>query len=63
MGIVGLGGATFPTHIKYMIPKDKKPNYLIINAVECEPMLTSDHRLMLGKGLETLIGIEILKRL
>ncbi len=62
MGIVGLGGATFPTHIKYMIPKDKKPNYLIINAVECEPMLTSDHRLMLEKGLETLIGIEILKK-
>jgi electron transport complex protein RnfC len=62
MGIVGLGGATFPTHIKYMIPKDKKPEYLIINAVECEPMLTADHRLMLEKGMEILIGTEILKK-
>lgn len=61
-GIVGLGGATFPTHVKYMIPKDKKAEYLIINAVECEPMLTSDHRLMLEKGEETLIGVKILMK-
>lgn len=61
-GIVGLGGATFPTHVKYMIPKDKTPDYLIINAVECEPMLTADHRLMMEKGMEMLIGVEILKK-
>jgi Na+-translocating ferredoxin:NAD+ oxidoreductase subunit C len=61
-GIVGLGGATFPTHVKYMIPKDKTPEYLIINAVECEPMLTADHRLMLEKGTEMLIGTEILMK-
>ncbi len=61
-GIVGLGGATFPTHIKYMIPKDKTPEYLIINAVECEPMLSADHRLMLEKGMEILIGTEILMK-
>ena len=52
MGIVGLGGATFPTHIKYMIPEGKKAEYLIINAVECEPYLTSDHRVMLEHAEE-----------
>jgi len=61
-GIVGLGGATFPTHIKYMLPKDKTAEYLIINAVECEPMLTADHRLMLEKGEEMLIGVKILMK-
>ena len=46
MGIVGLGGATFPAHIKYSVPEGKKAEYLIINAAECEPYLTSDHRVM-----------------
>lgn len=62
MGIVGLGGAAFPTHIKYMLPQGKKADYLIINAVECEPYLTSDYRLMKEKAEECLIGIEILKK-
>lgn len=62
MGIVGLGGAAFPTHIKYMIPEGKKADYLIINAVECEPYLTSDYRLMKESAEECLIGIEILKK-
>ena len=44
MGIVGLGGATFPAHIKYSVPEGKKAEYLIINAAECEPCLSSDHR-------------------
>jgi electron transport complex protein RnfC len=61
-GIVGLGGATFPTHVKLMIPDGKKAEYLIINGVECEPYLTSDHRLMLEKGEEMLIGIKILMK-
>ncbi len=61
-GIVGLGGATFPTHVKLMIPDGKKAEYLIINGVECEPYLTSDHRLMLEKGEEMLIGIQILMK-
>ncbi len=61
-GIVGLGGATFPTHVKLSIPQGKKAEYLIINAVECEPYLTSDHRLMLEKGEEILIGIQILMK-
>ena len=59
-GIVGLGGACFPTHVKYMIPPDKKVDYLIINAAECEPYISTDHRLMLEKGEECLIGIEAL---
>lgn len=61
-GIVGLGGATFPTHVKLMIPDGKKAEYLIVNGVECEPYLTSDHRLMLEKGEQVLIGIKILMK-
>jgi Na+-translocating ferredoxin:NAD+ oxidoreductase subunit C len=59
-GIVGLGGATFPAHIKLMPPPGKKCDILIINGVECEPYLTSDHRLMLEKGDEIMVGITIL---
>ena len=62
MGIVGLGGATFPTHIKYSIAPDKKAEYLIINAVECEPYLTSDHRVMMEHAEEICIGISILRK-
>ena len=62
MGIVGLGGATFPTHVKMMVPDGKTAEYLIINGVECEPYLTSDHRLMLENGEEMLIGTSILMK-
>ncbi len=62
MGVVGLGGATFPSHVKLMVPDGKKAEYLLINGVECEPYLTSDHRLMLERGEEMLIGIQILKK-
>ena len=62
MGIVGLGGATFPSHVKISVPKGKKADILIINGVECEPYLTSDHRLMLEKGEEILTGIQLLMR-
>ncbi len=61
-GIVGMGGATFPTHVKLSIPNGCKAEYLIINGVECEPYLTSDHRTMLERGEELLIGVEILKK-
>ena len=61
-GIVGLGGATFPTHVKLMIPKGKKAECLIINGVECEPYLTSDHRLMIEKGDELMVGIQIIMK-
>ncbi len=59
-GIVGLGGATFPSHVKLQVKKDKKIDCLIINGVECEPYLTADHRLMLEKAEEILVGIRIL---
>jgi electron transport complex protein RnfC len=61
-GIVGLGGATFPSHVKLTVPAGKKCNVLIINGVECEPFLTSDHRLMLERGEEILTGVEILMK-
>ncbi len=61
-GIVGMGGATFPTHVKLSIPNGCKAEYLIINGVECEPYLTSDHRTMLERGEELLVGVEILKK-
>jgi len=61
-GIVGLGGATFPSHVKLTVPSGKKCDILIINGVECEPYLTSDHRLMMERGEEILIGISILMK-
>jgi len=61
-GIVGLGGATFPSHVKLTVPSGKKCKVLIINGVECEPYLTSDHRLMLEKGEEILTGVSILMK-
>lgn len=61
-GIVGMGGATFPTHVKVSIPKGKKAEVLIINGVECEPYLTADHRLMLEKGEEIIVGTKILMK-
>ncbi|HIV99442.1 MAG TPA: electron transport complex subunit RsxC [Candidatus Ornithospirochaeta avicola] len=62
MGIVGLGGATFPSDVKFRIPTGKKVEALIINAVECEPYLTSDYRTMIERTDEVLEGIEILKK-
>lgn len=61
-GVVGLGGAAFPTNVKYMIPEGKKAEFLIINGVECEPYLTSDNRIMLENTEEIFIGIEIMKK-
>ncbi len=61
-GVVGLGGATFPSHVKLMVPDGRKAEYLLINGVECEPYLTSDHRLMLERGEEMLIGVRILMK-
>ena len=59
-GIVGLGGACFPTQVKLMPPPGKKAEVLIINGVECEPYLTCDHQLMLEHGEEIVIGIQLL---
>ena len=61
-GIVGMGGATFPSHVKLSIPEGKKAEFLIINGVECEPYLTADHALMLKKGEEIMVGISIMMK-
>ncbi len=59
-GIVGLGGAGFPTHIKLNPPPDKKIEYIIVNAAECEPYLTTDHRVLLEETERIVIGLQIM---
>ena len=61
-GIVGLGGAGFPTHVKLSPPEGKSIDTLIINGAECEPFLTGDHRLMLEKPDEIIQGAQLLKK-
>ncbi|MEG2554892.1 MAG: electron transport complex subunit RsxC [Odoribacter sp.] len=61
-GIVGMGGATFPTQVKLTPPPGNKAEILIINGVECEPYLTADHRIMLEKAEEIIIGVKILMK-
>lgn len=61
-GIVGMGGATFPTQVKLTPPPGSKAEFLIINGVECEPYLTSDHRVMLEKAEEVLFGVQLLMK-
>ena len=61
-GVVGMGGACFPTHVKLTPPPGCKADCVIINAVECEPYLTADHRLMLEKADEILVGVQILMK-
>lgn len=61
-GIVGLGGATFPCHVKLSPPPGSKPECVIINAVECEPYLTADHRLMLEHPEEIVVGTQLLMK-
>ena len=59
-GIVGMGGATFPTHVKLTPAPGKVIEKLVINGAECEPYLTADHRLMLEKPAEIIDGIRLL---
>lgn len=59
-GVVGLGGATFPTNVKLTPPPSKKAEVLIINGAECEPYLTSDYRLMIEKPEEVILGAKIM---
>ncbi|MDR1530733.1 MAG: electron transport complex subunit RsxC [Clostridiales bacterium] len=59
-GIVGMGGAGFPTHIKLNPPPDKKIEYCIVNAAECEPYLTNDHRLLLEETDRLITGLRII---
>ena len=59
-GIVGLGGACFPTHVKYMLPPGKSADFILVNAAECEPYITTDYRMMLEQTEACLIGVEAL---
>ena len=59
-GIVGLGGATFPTHVKLSPPPEKKIDVVVINGAECEPYLTADHRVMLEKPEEIVFGLKMM---
>jgi len=61
-GLAGLGGATFPSHVKLSVPPGKKIDCLIVNGVECEPFLTADHALMMEKGEEIITGIRIMMK-
>ncbi|MEK6546239.1 MAG: RnfABCDGE type electron transport complex subunit C, partial [Nitrospinota bacterium] len=59
-GIVGLGGAQFPTHVKLSPPDGNGIEYVILNGAECEPFITSDHRLMVEKSSEIIEGLNII---
>lgn len=61
-GITGMGGAAFPTHVKLSPPPDKKIDKVIINGAECEPFLTSDHRLMLENPEKIIFGLKIMMK-
>jgi electron transport complex protein RnfC len=58
-GLVGMGGAAFPTHVKYKLPEGRRCARLVVNGCECEPYLTCDHRLMIERPERILRGIEI----
>lgn len=58
-GLVGLGGAAFPTHVKYRLPEGRKVERLVANGCECEPYLTSDHRLMVERADAVVRGTTI----
>jgi electron transport complex protein RnfC len=62
-GIVGMGGAGFPTHVKLSPPSRKPIDTLIINGTECEPYLTDDHRVMVERTEDILIGAQIIKKI
>jgi len=61
-GVVGLGGAMFPTHVKLSPTENKKIDIYILNGAECEPFLTADHRLMLEYAKQVVIGLKILMK-
>ncbi|MBP3540228.1 MAG: electron transport complex subunit RsxC [Clostridia bacterium] len=62
LGIVGMGGATFPTSVKLAVPADKKVDTLLINGAECEPYLSADHRLMAEKAEGIVCGVRLVKK-
>lgn len=62
-GIVGMGGAAFPTHVKLSPPEDKKVDFVILNGAECEPYITADHRLMLEEPELITRGLKIIMKI
>ena len=62
-GIVGMGGAAFPTHVKLSPPPDKIIDTVILNGAECEPYLTADHRLMIENPQDVVAGLDILMKI
>lgn len=62
-GIVGMGGAGFPTHVKITPKDDSKIDYIIVNAAECEPYLTSDYRMMMEETEKIIGGLKVIKSL
>lgn len=61
-GLVGMGGATFPAHVKLAPPAEKPIDTVIINGAECEPYLTADHRLMLEKANDIVFGLKVMMK-
>jgi electron transport complex protein RnfC len=62
-GFVGQGGAAFPTHVKLSIPEGRRVQYFFVNGAECEPYLTSDHRIMLEYADALFLGIRIINKI
>ena len=62
-GIVGMGGATFPTHVKLSPPKEKNIDVVVLNGAECEPYLTADHRLMLESPEDIVLGLQVIMKI
>ncbi|MCD6328285.1 electron transport complex subunit RsxC [bacterium] len=63
LGVVGMGGATFPTHVKLSPPEEKPIDTVILNGTECEPYLTADHRMMLESPSRIIKGLEVVSRI
>ena len=61
-GLVGLGGAAFPSHVKMKVPEGKRARFVMLNGCECEPYLTSDHRVMVERAHDVVHGLRILMR-
>ena len=62
-GFVGLGGAAFPTHVKLAVPEGKRARFFLVNGAECEPYLTSDHRIMIEYAESIFVGIRVIMKI
>jgi electron transport complex protein RnfC len=62
-GLVGMGGAAFPTHVKLKVPKGKHVNFVMLNGCECEPYLTCDHRVMAEQPDAVMRGLDLIMQL